>query len=305
MSKLTGVSCHALRVWERRYGFPLPDRTASGHRRYGIDQVFALRRLTELAQQNGTSIGDLIGELKQNKIKVESASPLVADEPDESDGLSDLLDRLISGDLKGGDVLFERFQQKLIPEELIEKVIAPALTETGERWFRRRCAIYQERCATGYLRRKLDAMIDLARKENTQPGTSVIVGAVQGERHEGGLLVINFLLEKAGWRVVNLGVDLPVSEFARAVEQLKPDALAISFVLSRNVNKRFEELSRINHLPIFVGGRSILNYQGLARRYGLIPLTGPINIAIEQLGREFREWSARQGMAQPPRLDQG
>ena len=55
----------------------------------------------------------------------------------------------------------------MIPEELIEKVIAPALTETGERWFRRRCAIYQERCATGYLRRKLDAMIDLVKHYDT------------------------------------------------------------------------------------------------------------------------------------------
>ena len=39
VSKLTGVSCHALRVWERRYGFPVPHRSASGHRRYSRDQV--------------------------------------------------------------------------------------------------------------------------------------------------------------------------------------------------------------------------------------------------------------------------
>src|SRR3954454_12646166 len=26
VSKLTGASCHALRVWERRYGFPVPHR---------------------------------------------------------------------------------------------------------------------------------------------------------------------------------------------------------------------------------------------------------------------------------------
>src|SRR5262245_673443 len=31
VSKLTGVSCHTLRVWERRYGFPEPHRSASGH----------------------------------------------------------------------------------------------------------------------------------------------------------------------------------------------------------------------------------------------------------------------------------
>ena len=30
VSKLTGVSCHALRVWERRYGFPVPQRSPRG-----------------------------------------------------------------------------------------------------------------------------------------------------------------------------------------------------------------------------------------------------------------------------------
>src|SRR5271168_4724194 len=28
VSKLAGVSCHALRVWERRYGFPVPERSS-------------------------------------------------------------------------------------------------------------------------------------------------------------------------------------------------------------------------------------------------------------------------------------
>ena len=45
--------------------------------------------------------------------------------------------------------------------------------------------------------------------------------------------------------MINLGVDLPVSEYAAAVVDLKPDALALSFVLSRNINKRFEELSQL------------------------------------------------------------
>ena len=59
VSKLTGVSCHALRVWERRYGFPIPHRSASGHRRYSRDQVRVLRHVAVLAQ-GGQSIGDLI-----------------------------------------------------------------------------------------------------------------------------------------------------------------------------------------------------------------------------------------------------
>jgi DICT domain-containing protein len=47
----TGVTEPTLRMWERRYGFPRPERTESGHRRYSedqaelVDQVQVLRRV--------------------------------------------------------------------------------------------------------------------------------------------------------------------------------------------------------------------------------------------------------------------
>ncbi|HNV53658.1 MAG TPA: MerR family transcriptional regulator, partial [Pseudomonadales bacterium] len=41
----TGLSKDTLRVWERRYGFPTPERDANGERSYSLQQV---RRLTQL-----------------------------------------------------------------------------------------------------------------------------------------------------------------------------------------------------------------------------------------------------------------
>jgi MerR family transcriptional regulator, light-induced transcriptional regulator len=39
----TGVAEATLRVWERRYGFPVPERLASGHRRYSERDVELIR----------------------------------------------------------------------------------------------------------------------------------------------------------------------------------------------------------------------------------------------------------------------
>jgi DNA-binding transcriptional MerR regulator len=44
----TGVGEATLRAWETRYGFPEPQRLASGHRRYGEDDVALVRRAAEL-----------------------------------------------------------------------------------------------------------------------------------------------------------------------------------------------------------------------------------------------------------------
>ncbi|MCA1734084.1 MAG: MerR family transcriptional regulator, partial [Acidobacteria bacterium] len=52
----TGVGEHTLRAWERRFGFPVPVRLPSGHRRYTAEQVrkiVRIRRALELGHRAG------------------------------------------------------------------------------------------------------------------------------------------------------------------------------------------------------------------------------------------------------------
>ena len=44
----TGLSKDVLRMWERRYGFPQPDRDSNGERCYPADQVERLRLIKRL-----------------------------------------------------------------------------------------------------------------------------------------------------------------------------------------------------------------------------------------------------------------
>jgi methanogenic corrinoid protein MtbC1 len=288
VSKLTGISCHALRVWERRYGFPVPHRAPSGHRRYRSEHVRVLLQIAERVRQ-GDSIGELITSYRTGQSESPEDPPAVVD-PLDIPSATAVVDLLVAGDLAGADAAFEKMAQRLSPPDLIARLIEPALIDTGERWFRGECAACQEHCASGFFRRKLDRLIDEARRDNPRPRHTAVVGTVQGDRHEGGVLIVTLLLERAGWRALPLGVDLPVREYQEAVTRWRPDALALSFVLSRNINKRFQELSQVRGVPVFVGGRSILNYQGLARRHGLIPLVGVAVQAIDSLLAEFDRW---------------
>lgn len=302
VSKLTGVSCHALRAWERRYGFPIPQRSASGHRRYTPDQVRALCRIAQLMRQ-GYPIGDLIAAYRERRLDLGPESQAEASQAIASE-TGHLLNQLLAGDLAGAEQTFDRLAATLSPAELVEHVIEPALSDLGERWYRRECQVCQERFASGFLLRILQRLVDEAQRANTQPQLTAIVGSVQGDRHEGGALLLAFLIEHAKCRALLVGSDLPIREYQKAIEIWKPDALCLSFVLSRNINKRFQELARIRELPVFVGGRSILNYQGLARRHGLIPLPGSAPHAVAQIFRECERWKSRQKGDTPGRSPQ-
>ena len=55
----TGLSKDVLRMWERRYGFPVPERDANGERLYPAAQVERLRLIKRLMDQ-GHRPGKLI-----------------------------------------------------------------------------------------------------------------------------------------------------------------------------------------------------------------------------------------------------
>src|SRR4051794_27296968 len=137
VSKLTGVSCHALRVWERRYGFPIPERSASGHRRYAQEQVGVLRVLAKLTR-GGRPIGELIGEYQAGRLDLRVAIGAKVEEKPPS---AQLVDLLFSGETFEADALLDRLSQRLTPVELVERAIEPALVDVGERWFRRECDV--------------------------------------------------------------------------------------------------------------------------------------------------------------------
>lgn len=289
VSKLTGIGCHALRIWERRYGFPVPHRTPSGHRRYAAEQVQILDHVARRLRE-GSPLAEVMSEIRSCAIPAREDSterePLAVP-------FDAVLQALLSGDELAAEVAYHEAIDGRSCLDQLRLVIQPALVEVGERWFRGKCDIYQEHFSTEFLRRKLAVLIESARSKNPRPNRTALVATVQGDRHEGGILMLCTILELAGWRALSLGVDLPTGEIQKAVDSWKPDAVCLSFVLSRNVNKRFTELSRINGAPIYVGGRSILNYQGLARRHGLHPIPGPGDVGIHRMIAEIEGGEAR------------
>jgi DICT domain-containing protein/predicted DNA-binding transcriptional regulator AlpA len=55
VAELTGVSAGTIRMWEQRYGFPEPERTESGYRRYTHEDVETIRRV-QAYRHRGLSI---------------------------------------------------------------------------------------------------------------------------------------------------------------------------------------------------------------------------------------------------------
>src|SRR3954447_11973970 len=56
VAEQTGLAAGTIRMWEQRYGFPEPQRTASGYRQYSPQDVDTLKRVLAL-RETGLSVG--------------------------------------------------------------------------------------------------------------------------------------------------------------------------------------------------------------------------------------------------------
>ena len=63
VAERTGIAAGTIRMWEQRYGFPEPERTASGYRRYSDGDVEALRRVASY-RRAGLSIPAAIDRVR-------------------------------------------------------------------------------------------------------------------------------------------------------------------------------------------------------------------------------------------------
>jgi methanogenic corrinoid protein MtbC1 len=110
-------------------------------------------------------------------------------------------------------------------DEVYLDVISPAMESIGARWAAGNLDVAAEHRATGIAFRLIGRLGPRFARRGRSRGT-VIVGAPPGERHSLPIALLSDLLRGEGWEVSDLGADMPVDSFVRAVLEA-PDAVAV------------------------------------------------------------------------------
>ena len=108
----------------------------------------------------------------------------------------------------------------------------------------------------------LEAEIKRRGQESKSLGT-VVLGTVKGDIHTIGKSMVGVLLIAAGFRVVDIGADVPVGKFIEAVDENNADILALSALLTTTapqqgkVIEALKEAGLRDGVKIMVGGGAI------------------------------------------------
>lgn len=274
LARLTGVSTHALRIWERRYGALQPTRTPKGSRRYSERDVERARQLKALTTL-GHSIGS-IAHLPDAQLRRVAAGEQGAGLRDTAwiQNTAALTEVLVSAatalDPEQAARALRQVSSLLAPRDAIVFVIAPALAEIGKRWEDAELCIAGEHAISALLRSFLGQLLDAA---STNTGPPILCTTPAGELHELGALLVAVLISLHGRRVLYLGPNLPAEEIVRAVRLADASAVALSVVAlePERLNQEVAILNRLlpRNVALVLGGR-VAAHLGVTPARGLV-----------------------------------
>ena len=238
----TGLSKDTLRVWERRYGFPMPLRDHHDERLYTLPQLEKLRLLRLLidcGHRPGKIINRSTPELTQ---LISTRSPVQAPPPE----IDAILEMLLRHDIDGF--------RKLLMQALMKQGLLRFVTETvtalnhwiGEAWLAGRIAIFDEHLYSEHIQNILRNAIIAQPGQGSAP--RVLLTSLPGEKHRIGLLMVEAVLTAEGAACVALGNETPVIDIKNAVPAYAVDVVALSFSSAFTQNAALAGLTELRSL---------------------------------------------------------
>ncbi|MBN9688423.1 MULTISPECIES: MerR family transcriptional regulator [unclassified Corallococcus] len=241
IARLTGIREATLRAWERRHGFPRPERSENNYRVYSRDEVEAVRRVAKLMEE-GLSVSEAIAQVRDEPR---------TDVPPEARHLERFWAAVMVLDSEGADAALSAAQVGLDAATYCDTVLLPLLREMASR-----LDVAREHMASALVRQRLRML--LAGMERVGDGPRGLLACPAKDHHEGGLLALGVHLKARGWRVTLLGADTPSEALQGACTQVRPDLVALSFIRRRDADDFVAVLSEAMHAcapaPVVVGG---------------------------------------------------
>lgn len=280
LSRETGIGKDTLRVWERRYGFPLPQREQRNERFYPLEQLERLRLIKQLID-SGIRPGKLATldlQKLQELIKEQQAVPLL-------DGdLPLLLELVARGQHRELRLQLEyRMQQQGIPDFLVNTA-SPLTHAVGEAWFTGQIGVLAEHLFAEQLSSLLQGV--LAGSIPDHGSSRALLTTLPGEQHGIGLLMAACMLAKGGVEPILLGVQMPLEEIVRGATEQSCSIAGIScssYMHRRTVATQLVRLRKLlpESIELWAGGSGVSGIPAMPHGIRLFNSLEQISTALQ------------------------
>ncbi|AHJ61900.1 5-methyltetrahydrofolate--homocysteine methyltransferase [Granulibacter bethesdensis] len=172
-----------------------------------------------------------------------------------------LKDRIVDGDRKGLTDELDEALKTHAPLDIINTILLDGMKVVGELFGAGKMQLpfvlqsaETMKAAVAYLEPMME------RVEGQQKGT-IVLATVKGDVHDIGKNLVDIILTNNGYRVVNLGIKVPLADMVAAVKEHRAHAIGMSGLLVKStviMRENLEEMSRQGvDVPVLLGGAAL------------------------------------------------
>ena len=241
LARLTGITTHTLRVWEKRYGTPRSQRLPSGHRRYPKEDVPRLRAIAK-ALESGYRASKVVSGTLEELHGLMGLKPLMDTSLKSlEENLNSSNELLIERWVKAihefdDDCLIQSFYEqwnKHGPLKFITDYIVPLIKRVGMGWESGELTIPHEHFATECI----DSFLTSKWRQlnSRKDGWKILMATLPGETHNLGLLMCAVVASLSGAKIIYLGLDTPLEDIIATANKFEPKLLCLSVSASEKL----------------------------------------------------------------------
>ena len=204
-AEILGVSPSTLRSWERRLGYPKPERTAGQHRHYELAEIEVLREALRATGNISSAV-----TVARERGRGPTSPPRLAE-------------TFVRFDERAADRELEESLAVRSVERTIDEVLLPALELTAERGDHDAELDHACRWATGWLH----SARRLAPPASRDDGVLLLDSGSPPGIEAVHVQALELLVRRRGLRVLLLSAELSDGRFQRALRALRPAAVVL------------------------------------------------------------------------------
>ncbi len=179
------------------------------------------------------------------------------------------LSEIIFNKLRKGINEYDSDAVEKVAKEISEKGINPfeaidvltsTLKEIGDKYERMEIFVPELMLAAEAMKSGIAILEPLLKGEVRETLGTVVIGTVEGDIHDIGKNIVAMLLTGAGFKVIDIGVDVVASAFAEAVDKHNPDIVGVSTLMTttmemhKEIIRYFKEIGIRDKVKIMIGG---------------------------------------------------
>jgi trimethylamine corrinoid protein len=185
-------------------------------------------------------------------------------------GRDEILRRVVNAVEEGDGAACAEAAEKALAEgvaplDVVDGGLSAGLRSVGEKFGRGEMFLPDMMMAVEAMREGMKVVqpeLDRMKAAVRSLGT-VVIGTVHGDIHDIGKSIVATMLEMSGFKVVDLGVNVPAGAFVQKVKEMRPDVLGLSALLATTMREQKEVVEAVkreglrDRVKIIVGGAPV------------------------------------------------